>query len=136
MEAIIKKSEFRMALAYLIFVTMSQMGYVDKICQVEKFQIFIHDRCGDIWNLSTCHLEICQISQLLHMWRNFKFLHTQHNYLQFTLFCRKSVLLRFTRFCVEKIEPKTEYVEKKDKYQVWTSVIIFPVLSQNRLIKG
>ena len=25
-----------------------------KICHVEKFQCFIHDRCGEIWNFTTC----------------------------------------------------------------------------------
>ena len=33
-------------------------------------------------------------------------------------FVVKSILSRFTHFCVEKIEPKIVCVEKNDKYQV------------------
>ena len=79
----------------------------EKIGHVEKFQISIHDRCGEIWNFSTCR----GISNFSHnrcgeiiifakfggiskfytwqMWRNLKF----------TLFLVvKSVLWQFTLF--------------------------------------
>ena len=99
---------------------------------VEKFQFYIHDKCGEIWNFSTSV-----------MWRYFRFLHMidvkkskiyphlscedisdfftwqmweilqKTDFLQFTLFCCESVLLWFTRFCMEKIEPKIVYVENK-----------------------
>ena len=35
-----------------------------KICHVEKFQFYIHDKCGEIWNFSTSVV-----------WRNFRLLH-------------------------------------------------------------
>ena len=56
---------------------------------VEEFQISVHDRCGEIWSfakfggISPCFC--CKICFVL-----------------FTLFFAKSVLSRFTRFCVEK----------------------------------
>ena len=69
----------------------------------EEFQLFPHNRCGKMWNFAKfggiLHISTWQ------MWRNPKF----------TLFCcckicfvtnyavfAKSVLARFTRFCVEK----------------------------------
>ena len=99
-----------------------------KICHVEKFQIFIHDRCGDIWNLSTSvmwryfrfpHItnvkksEMWRIQKLLHMWRNFKFLHNTDVicdlcYFVANLFCRN-----LRAFVWRKIYPKIIYVEKK-----------------------
>ena len=99
-----------------------------KICHVEKFQIFIHDRCGDIWNLSTSvmwryfrfpHItnvkksEMWRIQKLLHMWRNFKFLHNTDVicdlcYFVANLFCRN-----LRAFVWRKIYPKIVYVEKK-----------------------
>ena len=30
-----------------------------KICHVEKFQIYMHDRCGEIWNFSTTWCLFC-----------------------------------------------------------------------------
>ena len=58
-------------------------GYIrgEKICHVEKFQISMHDRCGEFWNFSTCgvisHLSTWQMWRnlnFLHMWSNFRFL--------------------------------------------------------------
>ena len=91
-----------------------------KICHVEKFQISMRDKCGEIWNFSTCG--VISNFAIWKMWRNLKFLHIWHvcdvenastcvkfmSFIvklvlsQFMHFCRKSVLLRFTRFCVEK----------------------------------
>ena len=43
--------------AYLIFVTGTTGGARgEKICHVEKFQISIHDICGEILNLTTLGL--------------------------------------------------------------------------------
>ena len=49
-----------------------------KICHVEKFQIYMHDRCGEIWNFSTCRV----ISNFCtwQMWRNLTFLHMLSNF--------------------------------------------------------
>ena len=49
-----------------------------KVCHVEKFQIYMHERCGEIWNFSTCKV----ISNLYtwQMWRHLKFLHTWNVY--------------------------------------------------------
>ena len=79
----------------------------EKIGHVEKFQISIHDRCGEIWNFSTCrgisdfsHNRCGEIRNFAkfggiskfytwQMWRNLKF----------TLFLVvKSVLWQFTLF--------------------------------------
>ena len=93
----------------------------EKICQVEKFQIPVHDK---MW----------RSLKFIHMWIDFKFLHRTDVekseisfnmrtfngillhfklfcckicvFLRFTLFCRKIGLLRFMRFCVEKILAK------------------------------
>ena len=48
---------------YLIFITNSTNISVEKNWHVEKFQISMHNRCGDIWNF--------------YMWSNFNFLHMQ-----------------------------------------------------------
>ena len=107
----------------------------EKICHVEKFQISVMRR-----NL-----------KFLHMWINFTFHHMTDVekseisfimctiygillhftlfwcriclFLRFALFCRKIGLLRFTRYCVEKILAKNsargavvkhfEYIERK-----------------------
>ena len=44
---------------------ISHMRYVEKICHVEKFYIYMHDRCGGIWNFSACAVR-------LRMWRKSK----------------------------------------------------------------
>ena len=53
-----------------------------KICHVEKFQIYMHDRCGEIWNFSTfgviSNFSTWQMRRnltFLHMLSNFKFFH-------------------------------------------------------------
>ena len=70
-----------------------------KIFHVEKFQIYMHDRCGKIWNFSTCgvisnfstlwrcgeiwHFSTCWVISNFstwQMWRNLKFLHIWHVY--------------------------------------------------------
>ena len=47
-------------------------------CHVEKFQISIHDRCGEIRNLSTCR-GISDFSTQ-QMWRNVKFCQIWRNF--------------------------------------------------------
>ena len=86
------------------------MTYVQKFeisPHAEEFQIFPHNRCGDMWNFA----KYGGISHIFRwqMWRNPKF----------TLFCcskicfvanyavfAKSVLARFTCFCVENNSAK------------------------------
>ena len=88
--------------------------------------------CGEISN--SCTWQMWRSLKFIHMWINFKFLHMTDVekseisfnmctiygillhfklfcckicvFLRFTLFCRKIGLLRFTRFCVEKILAK------------------------------
>ena len=80
------------ALTYLIFVTYATYGIcAEQICHAEKFPISIHDMCGEIWSFSTSrgisdfrNLIFCQ------MWR------------EISNFVMKSVLSRFTLFCMEK----------------------------------
>ena len=49
-----------------------------KNCHVEKFQISMHDKCGDFWNFSTCRV-ISNLSTW-QMWRNLNFLHMLSNF--------------------------------------------------------
>ena len=49
-----------------------------KICHVEKFQIYMHDRCGEIWNFST--FEVISNFSTWQMWRNLTFLHMLSNF--------------------------------------------------------
>ena len=55
---------------------LSPMRYAEKICHVEKFQIFILDRCEEIWNFSTCG-EVSKFSTRP-LLRNLKCLHIWH----------------------------------------------------------
>ena len=114
------------------------MIYVEKNCHVEKFQIFMHDRCVEIWNFSACeefkkilhiaNVEKSQISPHLTcvMWR----MSSQ----MYNLCCIvvKSVLSRFTLFCCkisivaiyallygENFNQKLHMWRKYDKYEVW-----------------
>ena len=109
-----------------------------KNCHVEKFQIFMHDRCVEIWNFSACeefkkilhiaNVEKSQISPHLTcvMWR----MSSQ----MYNLCCIvvKSVLSRFTLFCCkisivaiyallygENFNQKLHMWRKYDKYEVW-----------------
>ena len=50
----------------------------EKNCHVEKFQISMHDKCGDFWNFSTCRV-ISNLSTW-QMWRNLNFLHMWSNF--------------------------------------------------------
>ena len=69
--------------SYLIFVTGTAGGARgEKICHVEKFHISVHDRCGEIWNFSTCGL-ISHFSTW-QMWRNLK---SPSLCAQFMVFC-------------------------------------------------
>ena len=108
-----------------------------KNCHVEKFQIFMHDRCVEIWNFSACeefkkflhiaNVEKSQISPHLAcvMWR----MSSQ----MYNLCCIvvKSVLSRFTLFCCkisivaiyallygENFNQKLHMWRKYDKYEV------------------
>ena len=102
---------------------------------MDKFQLAMHDNCGEIWQLSTCGVflnfstwQMWSNMKFLHMWSNFIFLHmTDVEKSEISphlacVWCRKclhictiyavcynlrtfvtkSVLLRFTHFCVEK----------------------------------
>ena len=107
-----------------------------KICHVETFRIYMHDRCEEIWNFSTCW--VISIFFTLQMWSNLKFLHIWHannvenvfKYVHIVLFCWKIgfaviyavlswiLLCRNLRtFVWRKIEPKIMYVE--EKWQIW-----------------
>ena len=69
---------------------------------VEWFQISSHDTCGEIWNL------------LQHMYKLWYFVAFYTVlFLRFTQFCRKIDLLRFTRYCVEKIWAKNSACGEK-----------------------
>ena len=75
----------------------------EKNCHVEKFQIWIHNRCGEIRNFA----RLGGISKFYtwQMWRNLKFilfLVVKSVLWQFTLFFAWIVLLWFTHFCVER----------------------------------
>ena len=91
-----------------------------KICHVEKFQISLRDKCGEIWYFSTWG--VFSNIAIWKMWINLKFLHIWHmcdeengsTCVKFMLFCCKIgfvaiytllsqiFLSRFTLFCVEK----------------------------------
>ena len=72
------------------------------ICPVRKCQISPHDRCGKIWKFSTWQMF------LVFLWCVVAF------YAAFLdKIVAKSVLLIYTRFLVEKMEPKIVPVEKK-----------------------
>ena len=92
----------------------------------EEFQLFPHNRCGKMWNFAKfggiLHISTWQ------MWRNPKF----------TLFCcckicfvtnyavfAKSVLARFTRFCVEKNWAKNWIGGEKMTNMRYASYLIF-----------
>ena len=76
----------------------------------------------------------CHVEKILHMrnvkkiWRNdvhnlwcfvtFYVVLLQNLFCNLSCFIAKSVLYRFTRFFVKKIEPKIVRVEKNDKYEV------------------
>ena len=78
-----------------------------KICHVEKFQIYMHERCGEIWNFSTCGV-ISNFSTW-QMWRNLKFLHSWHVYdvenvfkcVHVMLFCWKIGFVVISAVCRE-----------------------------------
>ena len=75
----------------------------EKIGHVEKFQISIHNRCGEIRNFA----RFGGISKFYtwQMWRNLKFilfLVVKSVLWQFTLFFAWIVLSRFMRLCVER----------------------------------
>ena len=116
-----------------------------KICHVENFFIYMHDRCREIWNFSTCWV-ISNFSTL-QMWRNLKFLHIWHvydvenvlTYVHVTLFCLKIgfvviyAVLSQNLFCRDlrtfvwrKIEPKITYVEKKWQISGMDSTSTYP----------
>ena len=104
------------------------------ICHAKKVQMSPHVKCREIWHLST--LIMCV------MWR------MSSNHTQYMLFCcnlccfcqifffyqicrnlrcfvAKSVLLRFTRFHVEKIWTKKLCLwRKKDKYHIWVLICV------------
>ena len=109
-----------------------------KICHVEKFQIYMHERCGEIWNFSTCGV-ISNFSTW-QMWRNLKFLHSWHVYdvenvlkcVHVMLFCWKFgfvVIYAVCReicfdviyalLCGEKLNQRLRTWRKNDKYEVW-----------------
>ena len=109
-----------------------------KICHVEKFQIYMHERCGKIWNFSTCGV-ISNFSTW-QMWRNLKFLHSWHVYdvenvfkcVHIMLFCWKIgfvVIYAVCRkicfdeiyalLCGEKWNQRLRMWRKNYKYEVW-----------------
>ena len=49
-----------------------------KICHVEKLQIYMHDRYGEIWNFFTCG--VVSYFSTWQMWRNLTFLHILSNF--------------------------------------------------------
>ena len=75
-----------------------------KICHVEKFQISLRDKCGEIWYFSTWG--VFSNIAIWKMWINLKFLHLWHmcdeengsTCVKFMLFVAKLVLLQFTHF--------------------------------------
>ena len=98
-----------------------------KICHVEKFQISIHDRCGEIWNFTTCgvilhdkceeiwNFSTCEL--ILHfstwqMWRNLKSP-------SLSAICTVSLRNRFVAILSQKLCPW----RKNDKYEVCTTVV-------------
>ena len=108
-----------------------------KICHVEKFQIYMHERFGEIWNFSTCGV-ISNFSTW-QMWRNLKFLHSWHVYdvenvlkcVHVMLFCWKFgfvVIYAVCReicfdviyalLCGEKLNQRLRMWRKNDKYEV------------------
>ena len=115
-----------------------------RICHVEKTQISPYLSRGEIWNFSTST-----------MWRKFRFLHMTDGeignvmcvifctlYVAFSLFCckicclqftlffsAKSVLSRFTRFCVEKKWAKT--CAHGEKWQI-SGVNYYPNINVDR----
>ena len=69
--------------------------YVSKILLVEKFQMSPHDRCGECVQFMGLYCNLCR-------------------------FVAKSVIYAVLsgNFMWRKIEPKSTFVEKNDKYQV------------------
>ena len=65
-----------------------------RFCHVEIFQIYSHDICGEFCNYPT-YVKEFQIFQKTEVICNLRCFVTN-------LFCRESVLSRFTFFCVEK----------------------------------
>ena len=109
-----------------------------KICHVEKFQISMRGKCGEIWNFSTCG--VISNFAIWKMWRNLKFLHIWHvcdvenasTCVKFMLFCCKigfvaiyallsqiSFVAIYALLCGEKINNKLCVWRKNDRYQVW-----------------
>ena len=70
------------------FICMTDVEKSDISTHVELFQISPHERSGEIWNFST--------SGMCMMWRMSLYMYT------LGCFVAKSVLSRFTHFCVEK----------------------------------
>ena len=94
-----------------------------KKCQkkMEKFQLSMYGKCGEIENFSTCG-EISDVSTW-QMWRNLKLCvqfivcFVAKTFLRITLFCREILLSRFTRYCVEKTWAKK--CARGEKWQIW-----------------
>ena len=99
-----------------------------KICHVEKSQIYMHERCGKIWNFSTCGvISNCSKWQ---MWRNLKFLHSWHVYDVENVFKCVHVMLFFWKngfvviyavcleICFDAIYALLCLWRKNDKYEV------------------
>ena len=83
-----------------------------KICHVEKFQIYMRDRCGEIWNS-------------IHKWRNFKFiLMTDVEKFEISLhlacvWCGECLYMCTGTFKWRKSNQRFHMLRKNDKYQVW-----------------
>ena len=74
-----KGIESHWSFKYLIFVTnITNAICGEQICCVEKFQIYLHDKCREIWKNS--HLSSEEISDFStwQIWRNLKFIHICH----------------------------------------------------------
>ena len=102
--------------------------------KVQSYLIFVAGTAGGAREEKICTWQMWRNIKFLHMWINFTFLHMTDVetseisfimctiygillhftlfwcriclFLRFTLFCRKIGLLRFTRYCVEKILAK------------------------------
>ena len=76
-----------------------------KICHVEKFQISMRDKCGEIWNLSICG--VISHFAIWKMWRNLKIFHIWHvceeedvsTCVKFMLFCCKLGFVAIYSLC-------------------------------------
>ena len=86
-----------------------------KNCHAEKFQLSMYDTCGKIENFSTCREISVQLMGF---------------YCNLCCFVAKSVIRavlsqnfchNLPAFMWRKIEPKSTFVEKNDKYKVWLS---------------